>query len=252
MTTLEKLLKEADLLLESAKFKDYCPNGLQVEGNNKVSKLISGVTASQAFIERAIERGASALLVHHGCFWNNDPAPVVGMKHRRIKALLMADVSLLAYHLPLDAHREYGNNAQLAKLLDLQIAGDLEPGSGTNIGFVGKLNTPMRAMEFANLVEQRLKRRPVHIGNPEDTLRTIAWCSGAAQSYFKHAISQRVDAYLTGEISEQNTHEARENGIHYFAAGHHATERGGVMALGHYLANKFKIEYEFIEVDNPV
>ena len=252
MTTLEILRAEIERLLEPNKFKDYCPNGLQVQGASEVHKLVSGVTASRRLIEMAIERNANALLVHHGCFWNNDPAPIVGMKYHRIKALLMADVSLLAYHLPLDAHREYGNNAQLAKYLDLEITHDLEPNNRLNIGFVGKLSRKMRASEFAALVQERLKRAPVHIGDPNDSISTIAWCSGGAQSYFKHAIAQQVDAYLTGEISEQNTHEARENDIHYFAAGHHATERGGVIALGDYLASKFKIEHEFVEVDNPV
>lgn len=251
MITLDALVAEADRLLEPHRFKDYCPNGLQVQGCAKVRKLVSGVTASRAFIEQSIKQGANALLVHHGCFWNQDPMPLVGMKYHRIKALLAADVSLLAYHLPLDAHRKYGNNAQLAKSLNLHITDDLEPGNACNIGFVGRLDKSMRATEFAELLHQRLERVPTHIGSPDESISTIAWCSGGAQSYFKHAVRHKVDAYLTGEISEQNTHEAREHGIHYFAAGHHATERGGAQAMGAYLAKKFELEYEFIDVANP-
>lgn len=244
-------MAETDKLLSSHKYKDYCPNGLQVQGKSEIKTLISGVTASQSFIERAAEKGADALIVHHGCFWNNDEMPIVGMKHARIKALLAADVNLIAYHLPLDAHLDYGNNAQLAATLDLTVSGPLEPDNAANIGLVGRLSKPMPAGDFAKLVAERLDRVPVHIGDEKDTISTIGWCSGAAQDYLTHAVRAKVDAYLTGEISEKSTHEAREQNIHYFAAGHHATERGGVQALGNYLAEKFSLTHEFIDVPNP-
>lgn len=248
---LKTLLDSADELLQPQRFRDYCPNGLQVEGKAKVKKLVAGVTASLAFIEAGVKAGADALFVHHGCLWDKDPSPVVGMRRRRIKALLDADVSLLAYHLPLDALPEYGNNAQLAKLLSMEISGPLEPNNRENIGYAGALPKSMPAGEFAAHVEKILRHKVVHIGDPAEKISTIAWCSGGAQSYFKHAAALGVQAFLTGEISEQNPHEALEQNMHYFAAGHHATERGGPQAAGEHLAEKHGLDFEFIDIDNP-
>lgn len=251
MVALDDLVRKVDLLLHPDRFKDYCPNGLQIQGRTEVRKLVTGVTASLDFIEQAIANQACAVLVHHGCLWHDDPIAIVGMKYHRIKALMDADISLLAYHLPLDAHPKYGNNAQLARLLDITVTGKLEPDNPTNIGFVGRLAKPILATDFALKLEHQLKHTPTHIAVAKPQIETIAWCSGAAQNYFKHAIKIGVDAYLSGEISEQTTHEARENNIHYFAAGHHATEREGARAVGNYLADCFGIEHQFIEIDNP-
>ena len=250
-TSLQLLVSAADRLLHPEQFDDYCPNGLQVQGRNRVKRLISGVTASLAFIEAAIAAGGDALLVHHGCLWRADPLPLTGMKGRRIRAMMMADISLLAYHLPLDAHPELGNNATLAKCLDIEITGPLEPDNAQNIGLVGRFAQPVPAGQLVRRIENKLGRQAFHIGAPEALIHSIAWCSGGAQSYFRHAIARGTDAFLTGEISEQNTHEARETGIHYIAAGHHATECGGVRATGQYLASELGIEHQFVEIANP-
>lgn len=248
---LKQLVAAADTLLRPARFRDYCPNGLQVEGRGEVRHLVSGVTASMDFIKAAIAAEADALLVHHGYFWKGEDAAISGMKRSRIAALLQAELSLLAYHLPLDAHPEYGNNVQLGRVLGLEHTGSLEPENPEGIGCTGRLPQPMPAGDFAELVEQRLQRKPLHIGNPAGTIKTIAWCTGAAQSFIEQAIHAGVDAYLSGEVSEQTVHAARESGVHFFAAGHHATERYGPQATGEYLANSLGIAHTFIDIDNP-
>ncbi len=249
--TLRNLVAAADSLLSPGRFRDYCPNGLQVEGRPEVRHLVSGVTASMAFIEAAIAADADALLVHHGYFWKGEDAAITGMKRRRIAALLEAELSLLAYHLPLDAHPEYGNNAQLGRVLGLQHTGSLEPENPEGIGCTGRLPQPMPVADFARLVEDRLGRKPLHIGDPAETIETIAWCTGAAQSFIDQAILAGVDAYLSGEVSEQTVHAARENGVHFLAAGHHATERYGPQATGEHLAKSLGIAHTFIDIDNP-
>jgi dinuclear metal center YbgI/SA1388 family protein len=178
------------------------------------------------------------------------------MKQRRLKTLLGADLNLLAYHLPLDAHPELGNNAQLAKLLGLKTTGSFgrygDAGVGPDIGLVGELENPVTARDFTQHLAEKLGRSPLHISGGNHEIRTIAWCTGAAQGYLELAVSLGVDAFLTGEISEQTVHQARETGIHFFSAGHHATERGGVMALGAHIASRFGLEFEFVDIDNPV
>ena len=248
---LQELTAAADELLSPHRFRDYCPNGLQVEGRAQVRKLVSGVTASLALIEAAVAEGADALLVHHGYFWKDEKPAITGAKRRRIAALLEAELSLLAYHLPLDAHPKYGNNAQLARVLDLERTGSLEPENPAGIGCIGRLPRPMPAGDFAALVEERLQRRPLHIGAPAQTIETIAWCTGAAQSFIGLAIDAGVDAYLSGEVSEQTVHAARESGLHFLAAGHHATERYGAQAVGEHLAASLGISHTFIDIDNP-
>lgn len=246
-------------LLNVQDFEDYCPNGLQVEGRVKISKIIGGVTASQALVDAAVVQGADALLVHHGYFWKGEDPRVVGMKQRRLKALLDAGINLLAYHLPLDAHPELGNNAQLATLLGLKTTGSFGRsgggGYGPDIGLFGEIEKPCTAESFGQHLAEKLGRAPMHISTDKNgggEISTIAWCSGAAQGYLEQAAALGVDAFLSGEISEQTVHEARELGIHYFSAGHHATERGGVMALGTYLAEHFPVGFEFVDIDNPV
>jgi dinuclear metal center YbgI/SA1388 family protein len=251
MFNLDELVTYLDDLLDVGRFADYCPNGLQVEGRPIVRKLISGVTASQALLEAARERQADAVLVHHGYYWRGEDPCLVGIKRQRIQTLLQAEMSLLAYHLPLDAHPMYGNNAQLGERLGFVTEGQFGQ-STPAIGLYGHLVESMTATALSQHIEQVLQRTPLHIAGGPSLIHTIAWCSGAAQSYIEQAVELGVDAYLSGEISEQTVHIAREAGIHYFAAGHHATECYGVQALGEHLAAHFGLEHEFIDIANPV
>lgn len=247
---LTTLVEDADRYLNAARISDYCPNGLQVEGRPHVNRIVSGVTASQALLDAALDAQADVVLVHHGYFWKNEDPCVVGIKQRRLKTLLSNDISLLAYHLPLDVHPEVGNNVQLARMLGLVVEGLLEPDNPRSVGLVGSLDTPLTPAGFKQRVRAALGREPLMIegGGP---IRRIAWCTGGAQGYIDQAVTAGVDAYLTGEVSEQTVHIARENGLSFFAAGHHATERYGVQALGEYLAKRFAIEHLFIDCPNP-
>jgi dinuclear metal center YbgI/SA1388 family protein len=236
-------------LLQTDLFKDYCPNGLQVEGRAEVRRIATAVTASHAVLDAAILWGADAVLVHHGYFWRNEEAAIVGIKKRRIAQLLRNDVSLLAYHLPLDAHPELGNNAQLGKLLGLTEQGRF---GEQNMVWAGVLAAPLPLAQFGLKIERGLQRKPQLIGDGEKLVRTVAWCSGGAQGYFEQAIARGVDAYLTGEISEQNFHLANETGVAFIAAGHHATEQFGIQALGAHLSAQFNLEHRFFDQANPV
>lgn len=250
MISAADLANHCDLLLEADRFSDYCPNGLQVEGDRPVRRLMTGVTASQALIDAAIAAEADALLVHHGFFWRSEPAPLTGIKGHRIRALMRAGVSLLAYHLPLDAHPELGNNRQLADQLGLL---DARPSSGgDDLLWRGKLREPLEGRALAEWIGGRLAREPLHIAVVDRPVDRIAWCTGAAQGAIERAAALGADCYLSGEISEQTVHQARELGIDYVAAGHHATERGGVQALGEHLAANLGIEHHYLEIDNPV
>ncbi len=236
-------------LLQTSLFKDYCPNGIQVEGRAEVRRIATGVTASQQLLDEAIAWGADAILVHHGYFWRNEDVAITGIKKRRIAQLLRNDVSLLAYHLPLDAHAELGNNAQLGTLLGL-----LEQGrfGEQNIACLGSLEQPKLLSQFTQQIAHDLQRNPQVIGSPSKVIKKVAWCSGGAQGYFEAAIAQGVDAYITGEISEPNFHLANETGVVFIAAGHHATERLGIQALGQNLSKQFGLEHQFFDQNNPV
>ena len=236
-------------LLDVSRFRDYCPNGLQVEGRAEVLRIATGVTASQRLLDAATAWKADAIIVHHGYFWKNEDATVTGIKKRRIAHLLQNDMSLLAYHLPLDVHPELGNNAQLAKLLGLQDSGRF---GEQDIAWRGELLQPQTLSKFAEHVTKTLQRTPLVIGDGERMLRKIAWCSGAAQGYFEQAVALGVDVFLTGEVSEQNVHIAEETGVAFISAGHHASERYGVKALGEHLAQQFNVEQKFFDMDNPV
>jgi len=252
MASLNKIVAFADALLEVEKFNDYCPNGLQIEGKAEVSKIISGVTASQALIDAAIDEQADMILVHHGFFWRGESSSIVGLKKNRIKALLDAEVSLLAYHLPLDGHRELGNNVQLAKRLGLRIASWFGA-SKPEICLLAELDAPKTSTEFSQLIAQQLAREPLHLAKTNNkNISRVGICSGGAQNYFEMAIEAGVDAFITGEVSEQSYHLAIETGVDFFAAGHHATERFGVQALAKKLSDTFQIENEYIEIENPV
>ncbi|MGA7777807.1 MAG: Nif3-like dinuclear metal center hexameric protein [Paraburkholderia sp.] len=236
-------------VLETARFKDYCPNGLQVEGRRKVNKLATGVTASRAFLEAALDWGADAVLVHHGYFWRNEAPQITGRKYERLKLLLANDLSLFAYHLPLDDHPELGNNAQLGAKMGW--IGDTRFGEN-DIGWMATLPMPVSLAHFTAEVEETLGRTPLVFGDQDRELRRVAWCTGAAQGYFDAAIEAGADVYLTGEVSEPNMHAAMESGVAFLAAGHHATERFGVQAVGAHLSESFDIEHLFIDIHNPV
>jgi len=250
--SLKTIEIELNTLLRPEQFKDYCPNGLQVEGRGEVSTLITGVTACKALIDRAISEHADMLLVHHGYFWRGEDPSVTGIKRARIQALLANDISLFAYHLPLDVHPELGNNVQLGRLLGLQPSGEFANYQGRNVGLIGSLESSCSIPEFTGLLESRLHRKPLVIEGDRTQINTVAWCTGAAQNYIEEAVDAGADAFVTGEVSESTVHIARESGIAFFSAGHHATERYGVQALGSYLADQFQLQHSFIDIDNPV
>ena len=244
--TLEQWLNST---LSAAAFNDYCPNGLQVQGKPTISHIISGVTASQALIDVAVQRQADALLVHHGWFWKGEDPRVLGTRKRRLAALLSHDINLLAFHLPLDAHPVLGNNAQLARVLGLVA----EPATASNgLLWFGSMPGTNTLNQIANRIEQRLHRVPLVIGEEGLPVQRIAWCTGAAQNMLDQAISGGAQVFITGEVSEPTVHLAREAGVGFISAGHHATERYGVQALGQAIAQEFGIRVDFVDLDNPV
>ena len=236
-----------DGLLDAGRFRDYCPNGLQVEGRPVVSRIVCGVTASLALIEAAVADGADAIVVHHGCFWRGEDGRVTGHRRQRLKTLLEHDINLFAFHLPLDAHAELGNNAQLARRLGWTADGRF---AEQDIGFLGRVQGT--AGDIARSLAARLGREPLLVGDAARPVARIAWCSGGAHGYFEQAIAAGADLYVSGEISEQAVHLARESGVPFIAAGHHATERYGVQALGAHLAERFGVACRYVEIDNPV
>jgi dinuclear metal center YbgI/SA1388 family protein len=241
--TLEKYLNK---YLNVANFSDYCPNGLQIEGKSQIRKIITGVSANQDLIDRAIDENADALLVHHGFFWKGENQAITGIKKNRIKALLAHDINLFEYHLPLDAHPLVGNNAQLAQRFNIQNPRPI----GDTLVWQGEVDLSLGALN--QIIEKSLNRPPLVFGADDTIIKKISWCSGSAQTYIQHAIEAGAEVFITGEISEQIPAIAKENNIAYIAAGHHATERYGVQALGQHLAQKFELDYQFIEVDNVV
>jgi len=249
MASLQKITAYCNELLRIDAFSDYCPNGLQVQGRPEVECVVSGVTASQALLDAAIDYDADLVLVHHGYFWKGEDPCITGMKYRRIAALMRHDISLLAYHLPLDAHPVLGNNAQLARVLGFEVEGPLGPES---LVLLGHVDPPLSLEGLGQHIAKRLGREPELISGGDHHIERIGWCTGAAQSYLEQAASAGIDTFISGEISEQTVHIARELGIHYIAAGHHATERYGVQALGENLASKFGISHHFIDIPNPV
>lgn len=251
-----QLVQWLDNYLQAPRFKDYCPNGLQVEGTPTVQHIVTGVTASQALLEAAVERGADTVLVHHGWFWKNEDARIRGMKKKRLAFALEHDLNLIAYHLPLDAHPEVGNNTQLALQLGLQQDKD-EDGQPIGIGpsgliQLGYLETPNTLENVAKKLCQQLQRSPLVVGNPQQIIQRVAWCTGGAQGFMTEAIDAGVDLYISGEASEPTYHYALESDTAYIGAGHHATERYGVKALGDKVATQFGIKVEFIDINNPI
>jgi dinuclear metal center YbgI/SA1388 family protein len=244
----DELRSYLDRLLDCGKFRDYCPNGLQVEGRPEVRLLVTGVTASQALLDAAVALAADAVLVHHGWFWRGEDGRIVGHRRTRLATLLRHDINLFAYHLPLDAHVQFGNNAQLANVLGWRPDGRCAEDEACWLATL----PPTTAGEVAERVGELLARAPQLIGDGTRPVRRVAWCTGAAQGYFEQAIAAGADLYLSGEISEPTVHLARESGVAYLAAGHHASERYGVQALGHHLKERFGLDCRFIDVDNPV
>ena len=248
MIDRDQLLQALDAELQPDSFGDYCPNGLQVEGRPQIRRIVSGVTASLALIEAAIEAGADLILVHHGYFWKGEALEVTGMKRERIRRLLEHDINLVAYHLPLDAHPTLGNNTRLAEELGFHIDGPLRE---DGVGQYGRPAAELSAPALQSHITRVLGRDCLLVPGGDHPVRRVAWCTGGAQSLLTTAAAHGVDAYISGEISEQTTHEARELGVHYFAAGHHATERYGAPALGQWCAERFGLEHRFIDIDNP-
>ena len=251
MASAQELLKSFDGLLQPERFRDYGPNGLQVEGKDQVRRMVSGVTASRALIERAADAGADAIFVHHGLFWRGQDGRVTGWMKQRLALLLRHDINLFAYHLPLDAHPVLGNNAQFGLKLGLEASacfGEQE------LGFLGArrdggvFDTPE---QLARHLEGRLGRNAVCVGGDQRPLRRIAWCTGGAQGYFEAAIAAGADAFITGEISEAQAHYARECGVAFLACGHHASERYGAPAVASHVAAQLGVEHSFVDIDNP-
>lgn len=237
-----------DKQLNCQQFQDYAPNGLQVAGRSQVNHIITGVTACQALLDAAVAQHADAVMVHHGYFWKNESPVISQMKKRRLATLLNHDINLYAYHLPLDAHPTLGNNAQLAQQLAITVQGELLP-----LVPYGSLTTALSAEQLSQRLSQKLQRQPFHCAPPsQKSIKRLAWCSGAGQNFLLDAANAGMDAFITGEVSEQTVHIAREMDIHFFAAGHHATERGGIQALGNYLASQHGLIVTFVDIDNPV
>lgn len=249
MTDRQTLLDYCNATLQTALFKDYAPNGLQVEGSRPIHKIVTAVTASHAAIRHAAAQGAQMLLVHHGLFWKSEPVTLTGWKKQRVAALLAHDINLVGYHLPLDAHPELGNNAQLAQHFGWHTEYRFGEQNLLNYGRLPESQNRLSALLTA--VEKILGRKPVFAGNPEQEINKIVWCSGGAQGYFQQAIDAGADVYLTGEISEAQYHLANETGTAFISAGHHATERFGIQALGAVLAAEFAVETEFFDENNP-
>lgn len=247
----DELAQFLETELQLARVRDYCPNGVQVEGRNEIKRIVTGVTASLALLNKAVSLQADAVLVHHGYFWRGEDMRVIGQKQKRLKLLLQHDISLFAYHLPLDMHPLIGNNARLAHELGLQAEGRF---GDDDLGWIGHSVVPeiVTVGQFARHIETCLGRQPLLIGESNEPLGKIAWCTGAAQGMLDAAIAAGASVYLSGEISEPTVHLARESGVAYLACGHHATERYGIQALGGLLAEKFGIEHLFVDIDNPV
>jgi len=246
---LRELLTRLDALLEPGRFRDYAPNGLQVEGRSTVRRVVAGVTACQALLDQAVAEDADAVLVHHGYFWRNEAQPLTGLKRRRIATLIRHDISLLAYHLPLDAHPELGNNAGLGRAMGVVAS---EFFGEQSLGCAGDLPSALDAGGLVRRLAAELGREPMVLGDPRRLVRRVGWCTGGAQGYFADAIAAGVDVFVTGEVSESCEHLARESGVAFIAAGHHATERFGVRSLAAWLASETGIECRFVDIPNPV
>lgn len=231
--------------------KDYCPNGLQVEGTENVGRIVTGVTASQALIDKAVELNADAIIVHHGYFWKGESQVISGIKRKRIGSLIANNINLFAYHLPLDVHPELGNNKQLGQILELDLIEVAENASPSGVVMMGEYDNPKSLSELTSVIVTKLNRTPLIEAAGPETVKKLAWCTGGGQSFIETAIEEGVDTFISGEVSEQTIHVARENRINFIAAGHHATERYGVKALGEKLRENLDVQVTFVDIDNP-
>lgn len=248
---LHDLVAYCDDYLEVNAVTDFCPQGLQVEGRDQVERIVSGVTACQALLDEAVAAEADLVLVHHGYFWKGEDPRLVGMKGRRLRTLLRNDISLLAYHLPLDRHPQVGNNAELMRVLEVGSPEPFGALGGVAIGMGGSMAQSLAPDELVERVEDRLETRALHVRGPQERIRRVALCSGGAPDLVAEAAEAGYDCYLTGESNERATHIAREMGIHFVAAGHHATERLGARALGLHLAERYGLAHQFVDIPNP-
>lgn len=252
MITRQDLAIHLHDYLDCGLYSDYAPNGIQVEGCDNITRICTAVSASQSIIEKAIAKKADALLVHHGYFWRGEDAVITGMKRQRIGELMKHNINLFAYHLPLDCHSIIGNNVCLGQLLGLQAIAGHTVNKTPNLIWSGGFSAPMTAMDLRHLINNKLHRDPLVVGDLNKPIRKVAWCTGAAQDFIEDAYALGVDAYISGEISERTYYQAQELGILFIAAGHHASERLGIQALGAYLNDKFSLEHQYIDSDNPV
>lgn len=249
--TNQALKTYLDGLLRANEISDYCPNGLQVEGAREITKLVTGVTASKALIDEAIKRNADGIVVHHGYFWKGESQTITGMKKQRLKALIENDINLYAYHLPLDVHPELGNNRQLADLLGIENIAAVASVKPTGVLMQGEFETALSSGALRDALGSLLSRSILLEGSEAKPIKTLAWCTGGGQGFIEQAVELGVDAFITGEVSEQTIHTAREMDIAFFAAGHHATERYGAKALGEHIESHFDVPVEFVDIDNP-
>ena len=252
MASLDNIIKWCNQTLKTNEFKDYAPNGLQIEGKSEVKRILCAVTASQEAIDAAIAQKADVLLVHHGYFWKGEPYPITGMRGKRIKRLIQHDISLLAYHLPLDSHPILGNNAAIAEILQLENIENLNPTERHPIGNIGYLPQPISPENFKQYLTEKLGFDAIHLNAEKKTIQKIGFCTGAAQDFITQAAEMDCDAYISGEVSERTFYEATELDIHYYACGHHATERYGVQRLAKAISEQFEIEYSYYELNNPI
>ena len=252
MANLHDIVQWCDQTLKANEFKDYAPNGLQIEGKLEVNKIVCTVTASEDAIDAAIAQNADALLVHHGYFWKGESYPITGMRGNRIKKLIQNNISLIAYHLPLDSHATLGNNAAIADLMGLQNIEALDSAEKHPIGNIGYLNNPIRPDEFKAKLQSIFDFSVIHIPCYKTTIQKVGFCTGGAQDFIHKAAQEKCDAYISGEVSERTFYEAKELGLHYFACGHHATERYGVQRLAQAITNEFSIDTTYFELNNPI
>ncbi|UTO18561.1 MULTISPECIES: Nif3-like dinuclear metal center hexameric protein [Acinetobacter] len=252
MANLHDIVQWCDQTLKANEFKDYAPNGLQIEGKLEVNKIVCAVTASEDAIDVAIAQNADALLVHHGYFWKGESYPITGMRGNRIKKLIQNNISLIAYHLPLDSHATLGNNAAIADLMGLQNIEALDSTEKHPIGNIGYLNNPIHPDDFKAKLQSIFDFSVIHLPCHKTTIQKVGFCTGGAQDFIHKAAQEKCDAYISGEVSERTFYEAKELGVHYFACGHHATERYGVQRLAQVIASEFSIDTTYFELNNPI
>lgn len=252
MIQRDELTAFLDDYLACALFNDYSPNGMQIEGKSEIRRICTAVTACHDIIQRANHLKADALLVHHGYFWRGEAPVLTGMMRQRVGSIISHDLNLFAYHLPLDCHQDIGNNACIGRLLDVHDRSSHAVNKIPDILWSGSFQSSVDSSALMQQLTHLLNRQPLHVSGSNKKIKRIAWCSGSAQDFIVDAHRLGVDAYISGEVSERTYYQAQELGIHYFACGHHATERFGIQALGRLLSERFALTHAFLDSDNPV